>query len=81
MAARQNNVDAAAAFGLAVPRDAQQTGLPEPTQFTGDDGSVMFGYSAFPLYDRAVEEFRTRDPNQARLYDKLFGDQNPQGRA
>ena len=46
-----------------------------------DDGSVMFGYSAFPLYDQAVEEFKMRDPNQARLYDKLFGDQNPQGRA
>ena len=80
MAVRQNAADAASAFGLAVPRDAQQTGLPEPTQFTGQDGSTMFGYSAFPLYDQAVAEFKRRDPNQAAIYDKLFGDQNPQGR-
>lgn len=80
MAARQNTVDAASAFGLTVPSDAQATGLPEPTQFVGRDGSTMYGYSAFPLYDQAVAEFQMRDPNQAAIYDSLFGDPNPQGK-
>ena len=71
-AARENTMGAAIAYGLSVPTSG--SGLPQATDF----GGGIRGYSSFPMFDRARDEMRSRDANQAAIYDSLFGDRNPQ---
>lgn len=71
-AARENTMGAASAYGLSVPTSG--SGLPQATDF----GGGIRGYSSFPMFDRARDELRSRDSNQAAIYDSLFGDRNPQ---
>ena len=63
-AAMFNTGQAASAFGLA-PSPIPSAGMPEVQTFAGG----MRGYSAFPLYEQAVNELKMRDPVQ---YAKLM---------
>ena len=55
------------AFGM---QSSVGNGTPTPTTFA--DGSQ--GYSSLPLFDQAVDDFRTARPGQAAAYDNLFID-------
>jgi len=72
-AAMQNNIDAAAAFGLNTPAGGAMAGM--PTEQAYGDGSIR-GYSAMPLYEQAKGELARRDPNQQEIYNSLFGDRS-----
>ena len=63
-AAMFNTGQAASAFGLA-PSPPPSAGMPEVQTFAGG----MRGYSAFPLYNQAVNELQMRNPDQ---YAKLM---------
>jgi len=67
-AGMQNVVNTAADFGLATPSDPM-AGMPRATDF----GGGISGYSAYPIFDQALEELRQRDPEQQAIYDSLFG--------
>ena len=53
-----NTADMASQYGLAAPGAAEATGMPPPTDF----GGGIMGYSAKPLYDYTMDEFRTDRP-------------------
>lgn len=74
MAAMQNELDAARAFGLSAAATPLE-GLPEPQVFEGG----IRGYSAFPLYEQALRELEARDPEAQAIYNSLFGNPNPSG--
>ena len=59
--AMQNNMDAAAAFGLASPGQDAMAGMPRATNYNG-----IQGYSSGGLYDQAVAEFERYKPGYAR---------------
>lgn len=63
-AAMFNTGQASSAFGLG-PSPIPSAGMPEVQTFAGG----MRGYSAFPLYNQAVNELQMRDPAQ---YAKLM---------
>lgn len=63
-AAMFNTGQASSAFGLG-PSPMPSAGMPEVQTFAGG----MRGYSAFPLYNQAVNELQMRDPAQ---YAKLM---------
>lgn len=63
-AAMFNTSQASSAFGLG-PSPIPSAGMPEVQTFAGG----MRGYSAFPLYNQAVNELQMRDPVQ---YAKLM---------
>jgi hypothetical protein len=65
--AMQNNMDAAAAFGLASPGQDAMAGMPRATNYNG-----IQGYSSGGLYDQAVAEFERNKPGYAREYNDLF---------
>ena len=65
--AMQNNMDAAAAFGLASPGQDAMAGMPRATDYNG-----IQGYSSGGLYDQAVAEFERNKPGYAREYNALF---------
>jgi hypothetical protein len=65
--AMQNNMDAAAAFGLASPGQDAMAGMPRATDYNG-----MQGYSSGGLYDQAVADFERNKPGYAREYNALF---------
>jgi hypothetical protein len=65
--AMQNNMDAAAAFGLASPGQDAMAGMPSATDYNG-----IQGYSSGGLYDQAVAEFERNKPGYAREYNDLF---------
>jgi hypothetical protein len=65
--AMQNNMDAAAAFGLASPGQDAMAGMPRATDYNG-----IQGYSSGGLYDQAVAEFERNKPGYAREYNDLF---------
>jgi hypothetical protein len=65
--AMQNNMDAAAAFGLASPGQNAMAGMPSATDYNG-----IQGYSSGGLYDQAVAEFERNKPGYAREYNDLF---------
>lgn len=69
MAAMQNNLDAANAFGLRTPQGGAMAGMPKEQVFAGGQR----GYSGLGLYDQAIDELRRRDPNQADLRKGMFG--------
>lgn len=66
-AAMQNNLNTAAAFGMAAPSDAM-AGMPQAEEFAGG----MQGYSSGKLFDQAVAEFEAKKPDYAREYNELF---------
>ena len=76
MAAMQNQLDAASAFGLSAPSTPMQ-GMPQAQDF----GGGMMGYSAFPLFEQAQQELARQNPEQQAIYDSLFGNPNPAGTA
>ena len=65
-AAMENVGQMASAFGLAAPA-AVDIGMPEVT--TGG----MTGYSAFPIYEGALERFRETRPDQYTAYAEALG--------
>ncbi len=65
--AMQNNMDAAAAFGLASPGQDAMAGMPQAQDFGG-----VSGYSSGGLFDQAVNELAQRKPEFVREYDQLF---------
>ena len=65
--AMQNNMDAAAAFGLASPGQDAMAGMPRATNYNG-----IQGYSSGGLYEQAVAEFERNKPGYAREYNDLF---------
>lgn len=63
-----NTANTASAFGLDAPTGTAVTGgMPEPTDFGG-----VTGYSAKPVYDAMMDEFRTDRPAQAAYIDSFF---------
>lgn len=61
-----NNTNAAAnAFGMA---GSSGTGMPAPTDFGG-----VQGYSSYPVFQGAVDEWAGANPDQAARYNALFG--------
>ena len=66
-AAFQGTNDAAAAFGLSAPTDM---GLPQAQTFAGG----VQGYSSYPGYQQAVDQFRAARPGQAQAMDAMFID-------
>ena len=73
-ASMQNNLDAAAAFGMAAPGDAM-AGMPQATDY----GNGMSGYSSAPLFEDAVAQFKEKEPEYAKKYDALFGNDSGAG--
>ena len=68
-AAMANTSMASSAFGLGAS-PLPSAGMPEVQTFAGG----MRGYSAFPLYEQAINELKTRDPDQyARLMAPFSG--------
>ena len=66
--AMQNTFNAQQAFGM-VPQGAQfSTGMPTATDYSGG----MKGYSSGSLFDQALAELRSRQPNIAAQYDKFY---------
>ena len=66
--AMQNTFNAQQAFGM-VPQGAQfSTGLPQPTQYAGG----VSGYGSGSLFDQALAEMKTRQPDIAAQYDKFY---------
>ena len=69
-AAMANTGQAASAFGLGAS-PLPSAGMPEVQTFAGG----MRGYSAFPLYEQAINELKMRDPVQyAKLMAPFSGD-------
>ena len=72
-AAQQMNIDTANAFGM-MPSGfsglSPTSGMPS----TMTQGGIT-GYSSAPLYEQAVAEARSRQPESAAIYDTLFGQQ------
>ena len=65
-AAMENVGQMASAFGLAAPA-AVDIGMPEVTV------GGMTGYSAFPVYEGALERFRETRPDQYEAYAEALG--------
>jgi len=79
--AMQSNLNAAAAFGLVDPGMDAMAGMPQATPLTYDaDGlpsrTGLQGYSSYPMYQKAVDDYEVANPGQARQYNNLFV--NPQ---
>ena len=64
----QSSYDAAAAYGLAPQGGNAMAGMPQAQEFEGG----IRGYSSGDLYEQARAEFESRNPMQARQYNKLF---------
>ena len=73
-AAMNNNLDTAKAFGLLDPNStlSATSGMPTPTDFDG-----FSGYSSQPLYESALAELKTNQPDAVAQYDALFGSNVP----
>ena len=66
--AMQNTFNAQQAFGM-VPQGAQfSTGMPTATDY----GGGVRGYSSGSLFDQALAELRSRQPDVAAQYDKFY---------
>ena len=65
--AMQANIDAASAFGLVDPGMSAMDGMPQTSQFGG-----VSGYSSYPMYQQAVDNYEATNPGQARQYNNLF---------
>jgi len=69
LAAMQQNIGAAEAFGLQAPGMTAAQGMPEPTTYA--DGTR--GYSGIGLYEQALAETRAAQPDAMAIYDSLYG--------
>ena len=66
--AMQNTFNAQQAFGM-VPQGAQfSTGMPTATDY----GGGVRGYSSGSLFDQALAELKSRQPDIAAQYDKFY---------
>ena len=75
--AMQSNLNAAAAFGLVDPGMDAMAGMPQATPLTYDaDGlpsrTGLQGYSSYPMYQKAVDDYEAANPRQASQYNNLF---------
>ena len=70
--AMQTGVNQAQAFGLAPQGMNAMAGMPQTQQFDVGGGQTVQGYSSAPLYDQAVAELQTRQPEFAQRYNKLY---------
>ena len=68
--AMQGTASAGSAFGLAPDGMNAMAGMPEAQDF----GGGVRGYSSFPMYQQAKEEFERYAPNQAGSYNQMFND-------
>lgn len=66
-AAMQGSYDTAAAFGLAPQGGDVMAGMPQAQNFGG-----FMGYSSAPLYEQALAELQSRNPEAVAQYNKLF---------
>jgi len=67
--AMQNTFNAQQAFGM-VPQGAEfSTGVPQAQQFAGG----VRGYSSGNLFEQAVADLASRDPEIAAQYDRFYG--------
>ena len=66
--AMQTNFSAQQAYGMVDPTAQFSTGMPEAQEFAGG----VRGYSSGNLFDQAVAELASRDPEQAKKYGKIF---------
>jgi hypothetical protein len=66
--AMQSNMDAAAAFGLAPAGQNAMAGMPQAEDFAGG----ISGYSSGGLFDQAVAELASREPEYTKRYEALF---------
>jgi len=66
--AMQSNMSAAEAFGLAPQGSDPMAGVPQAQTF---DGGIQ-GYSAQPLYEQALGEWQTKNPEQFDRYQNLY---------
>ena len=64
----QNTFNAQQAYGMVDPNAQFSTGMPEAQQFAGG----VSGYSSGGLFDQAVAELASRDPEKAAQYGKVF---------
>ena len=64
----QNTFDAQQAYGMVDPSAQFSTGTPEPQQFAGG----VSGYSSGSLFDQAVADLASRDPEIAAQYDRFY---------
>jgi len=76
MGAMQSQLDTAGAFGMSAPSTPMQD-MPQAQDF----GGGMMGYSAYPLFEQAQQELARKNPEQQAIYDSLFGNPTPAGRA
>lgn len=67
MAAMNNSINAASAYGLGAPAHAG-VGMPEPQTYANG----MQGYGSFPLFQQAVNDLNTVAPNWMNSYNQLY---------
>ena len=72
--AMQGTVNQAQAFGLAPQGMNAMAGMPQTQQFDIGGGQTVQGYSSAPLYEQAVAELQTRQPEFAQRYNALYQD-------
>ena len=70
--AMQNQVSQAQAFGLAPQGMNAMAGMPQTQSFDIGGGQTVQGYSSAPLYEQAVAELQTKQPEFAQRYNKLY---------
>ncbi len=77
-AAFDANIGAAKAFGLLDPNSdlTATSGMPTPTDFDG-----FSGYSSQPIYESALAELKSNQPDAVAQYDALFGSNVPTTRS
>ena len=66
----QSRGNTAQAFGIVPQGFDAMAGMPQAQEFAGG----IQGYSSFPLYEQAVQEFASRAPGQFAAYNRLFVD-------
>ncbi len=66
--AMQANYDAAAAFGMAPVGGNAMAGLPQAQDF----GGGVMGYSSYPMFEQAQQNFAEANPAAQAAYDQLF---------
>ena len=70
--AMQNQVSQAQAFGLAPQGMQAMAGMPQAQQYDLGGGQMVSGYTAGGLYDQALAEMQTRQPEFAQRYNELY---------
>ena len=68
----QNTVGQAQAFGLAPQGMQAMAGMPQAQQYDLGGGQMVSGYTAGGLYDQALAETQSRQPEFAQRYNELY---------